>query len=117
MSLCTAKRSNHESCKAKAIRGGNVCRVHGGAAPQVRRKAAERLAAMIDPALAVLAATLRQKIDKRLSLSAAGDILNRNSLNGKQHVEVSGGLSLADVLRARRARRLDAGNSAKGQEL
>lgn len=30
-------------CKKWAIRGGNVCRKHGGAAPQVKAKAKERL--------------------------------------------------------------------------
>ena len=29
-------------CRAWAIRGGTVCRAHGGAAPQVKRRAAER---------------------------------------------------------------------------
>lgn len=41
---CTAKSSRTgEHCKAWAVKGSKVCRVHGGAAPQTRRKAAERV--------------------------------------------------------------------------
>lgn len=105
MSVCTANRSNGESCKAQAIRGGNVCRVHGGSAPQVREKAAERLAALVDPAIGVLAASMRQKKDKRLALTAATDVLNRNNLTGKQQIEIAGGQGWAEILRERRARR------------
>jgi hypothetical protein len=96
----TAKGSG-EPCRRQAIAGAAVCRVHGGAAPQVRRKAAERLAALVDPAIAVLTASMRQTKDKRLALSAAVDVLNRNSLTGKQKVEISGDLSIAEILRLR----------------
>ena len=44
MGQCTASRSNGMKCKAMAIRGGFVCRVHGGSAPQVRLKAQSRIA-------------------------------------------------------------------------
>jgi hypothetical protein len=44
----TAKGSGAR-CKRRPIPGGSVCVKHGGAAPQVRRKAAERLADLIDP--------------------------------------------------------------------
>ena len=47
---CTAKsRRSGKQCKNAAILGGRVCRFHGGAAPQVRRKANERLEDLIDP--------------------------------------------------------------------
>jgi hypothetical protein len=36
-------------CRARAIIGGTVCVTHGGASPQVKRKAAERIADLIDP--------------------------------------------------------------------
>lgn len=47
---CTARsRRSGELCRRWAIRGGTVCIMHGGKAPQVQRKAAERLADLIDP--------------------------------------------------------------------
>ncbi len=36
---CTARRHDGEPCGRFAIVGGTVCTTHGGAAPQVRRKA------------------------------------------------------------------------------
>jgi hypothetical protein len=48
------RRKNGEPCGAKAIRGGTVCRMHGGGAPQVKAAAAARLRAVVDPALGVL---------------------------------------------------------------
>lgn len=36
-------------CKRAAILGGRVCRTHGGAAPQVKAAAKERIADLIDP--------------------------------------------------------------------
>ena len=51
MTLCTAHTSSGRPCKAHAIRGGTVCWAHGGAALQVKRKAAERLKEARDLAL------------------------------------------------------------------
>lgn len=46
---CRAHRQRDgKPCGAWAMRGTTVCRVHGGMAPQVRAKAAERQAAMTD---------------------------------------------------------------------
>lgn len=45
MSQCTAtSKQTHDRCRQPASSGATVCRFHGGASPQVRRKAAERLA-------------------------------------------------------------------------
>lgn len=46
---CTARNRRGERCKRGPIAGGTVCAMHGGKAPQVQRKAAERLADLIDP--------------------------------------------------------------------
>lgn len=41
---CKAKKTDGSPCKAWAIKGGEVCRVHGGRAPQVKAAAARNLA-------------------------------------------------------------------------
>lgn len=51
---CTARTRNGERCRTHAIQGGTVCRMHGGAAPQVKAKAAQRLADARDKALLLL---------------------------------------------------------------
>jgi hypothetical protein len=42
---CRARRTDGQPCGCWSIRGGYVCRVHGGSAPQVRAKADARLEA------------------------------------------------------------------------
>ena len=50
--LCKAKSSRTGlPCKLHPITGGMVCQVHGGRAPQVKRKAAERIADMLADAI------------------------------------------------------------------
>lgn len=46
---CGRKTRAGTPCQRFPIAGATVCRKHGGAAPQVKRKAAERLADLIDP--------------------------------------------------------------------
>ena len=41
---CTARRTNGEPCNAWAIKGGTVCRSHGGSIKHVRDAANRRLA-------------------------------------------------------------------------
>jgi len=50
---CTATASSTgERCKQPAIKGSNVCRFHGGRAPQVEEKAKERLERLANETLA-----------------------------------------------------------------
>lgn len=58
---CTAKaRTTGDRCGNYAIVGGTVCRMHGGAAPQVRLAARARLAALVDPAIDALTRVLEE---------------------------------------------------------
>jgi hypothetical protein len=93
MGQCTATSGRGTRCRAQAIRGGNVCITHGGAAPQVRAAAVRRLAALVDPAIGVLSKSLKSKSD-RIKLDAAKDVLDRNSLSGSNKLELHGNLNV-----------------------
>lgn len=60
-----------------------VCRMHGGAAPQVIAKAEERLKALIHPAIARLAELVAQKEFPSVAIAAVKDVLDRNGMLGK----------------------------------
>jgi hypothetical protein len=81
MGRCKAKKQSGDPCGAWAIKGATVCHAHGGSAPQVRRKARERLLEGADPAAALLNEQVK---DKKLSAadrrSAAVAILDRAGL-------------------------------------
>ncbi len=92
---CRAKaKSTGARCARPAIAGAVVCRVHGGAAPQVKRKAAERLRDLQDPAITALEDALRPTEDTRDRIRAATEVLNRTGLVPGvklQHVGEDGG--------------------------
>ena len=79
---CTAH--NHGSgvqCRAKAIAGAVVCRMHGGAAPQVKAKARQRLLAAADPAAARLIELINDRtLEPRDTLAAIRELFNRAGL-------------------------------------
>jgi hypothetical protein len=76
------------------MRGCNVCRSHGGAAPQVKRRAEERLAALVDPAIAELRKLLRSN-SPAVVLGAVKDILDRNGFKPQDVVVVEGDIVAA----------------------
>ena len=62
---CTATNRQGARCGRWAIRGGTVCKAHGGGSPQVKRRAEERLQAaqerfldLLEPAVNELARLL-----------------------------------------------------------
>lgn len=70
--------------------------MHGGAAPQVRRKATLRLLELIDPAIATLAremATAEKSADKQ---RAANSILDRAGM--PRRTEIMDGAAATDLL-------------------
>lgn len=48
---CTAHKHNGDPCRRYAAKGTNVCRLHGGAAPQVMAKAKRRMSEANDRAV------------------------------------------------------------------
>lgn len=70
---CSAHSSRSgDRCKKSPILGGSVCRTHGGSAPQVKRKALERLKELQAPAVEVLA----QAIDaEEQQLNRKGEVI------------------------------------------
>ena len=74
---CTAKsKRSGQRCKRAPIRGGNVCSMHGGKAPQVEGSARERLASLVDPAIVALRKALEAD-DLNATLRAARLVLDR----------------------------------------
>lgn len=70
MKCSAVAKSSGNQCRRDAILGGTVCQVHGGAAPQVKRKAAERIAEARDFA-----------IQRFIDLAADGNIDGRVALD------------------------------------
>lgn len=99
---CSAKSTRTgQPCKLPPIKGGTVCATHGGAAPQVKRKAEERIAEararfldLLDPSFQVYQQALKQgtQPDGQLqhALAAARDAFDRVLGKAVQRNEVGG---------------------------
>lgn len=86
---CTARRRSGEPCRNAPMLGSNVCRMHGGAAPQVKRAAQMRILQASDKAAARLVEMMQDKtIPPAIQLAAARDLLDRAGLVGKQEIEL-----------------------------
>lgn len=88
--FCSARRSDGTKCRGMAIRGGSVCYVHGGAAPQVKLKARARIEAMVDPALDELRKLISSADTDAVKLSAIKDVLDRAGYKLPEVVQTDG---------------------------
>lgn len=92
---CTAwSRTAGEQCRQPAIPGGTVCRFHGGASPDVKRKAALRLASLVDPAIATLGREMVKAERSADRQRAANSILDRAGISRAASSEVEVARSL-----------------------
>lgn len=87
---CTARKSNGDPCRQRPIRGGSVCRYHGGSAPQVLAKAKERITANADRAAKQLIELMEDETTPpAVKLNAARDLLDRAGLTPAQVIQHS----------------------------
>jgi len=81
---CTAtSKQSGDRCRNKAIPGGNVCRFHGGDAPQVRAAALARIVEARDLALAKLISGLDElgdEFDPRVLLDIVTKLTDKAEL-------------------------------------
>lgn len=86
---CTARRKSGQPCSNWAIRGSNVCRMHGGGAPQVKRAAMVRLLLASDSLMAQLLLIALDKSEPTpVRLAAIRDALDRAGLSAKEELAV-----------------------------
>lgn len=100
---CAAmSKQSGERCKRAPIRGGSVCKIHGGGAPQVQKSARARLAEEVMPSISRLA-TERDNDEATPSerIRAATAILDRSGYGPSVGIQLDDARSsLAAKLRA-----------------
>lgn len=86
---CTARsKQSQKPCRNAPIPGGTVCRFHGGAAPQVKAKALERLQAYQDRAIDRLFELVEQAQFPSTAFAAVRDVLDRTMGKPTESVSV-----------------------------
>ena len=84
---CRATNNRGEPCRYSPIPGGAVCRFHGGAAPQVKLAAMDRLRALQNPAIDRLAKLIAQEEFPTVAYAASRDVLDRTLGKPQEQVQ------------------------------
>lgn len=95
---CSAHSSRTgKPCQKYPIAGATVCRTHGGAAPQVQRKAAERLAELVPKAIQKLDALMDRDEYPSVQFAASKAVIEFAEGKATERVEQehSGGLVIS----------------------
>lgn len=101
---CAAHRKNGEQCRKWAIQGGNICKSHGGAAPQVVAKAKQRLqeaSARLSERLIGLAENSLAdgtKVGAYVQVQAINSALDRAGVSEQKQLDVSVSTPLDQIL-------------------
>lgn len=87
---CVAHKKTGERCRQAPIRGGTVCKFHGGANRHVRAKAQERILAASDHAARRLIEFMNdKKVPYAVRLAATKDLLDRGGLSARHAVDIT----------------------------
>ena len=88
---CSAKSSRTgKACQKSPVVDSNVCRFHGGAAPQVKAKARQRIEAAADRmARELLRMAVDQNVSDTVKLAVIRDALDRAGLKPQTEIAVS----------------------------
>ena len=82
---CNGTLQSGKRCRREAIEGSVVCEIHGGLAPQVRRRAAERVLLTADEAIQVIKSFISDPtVPAGVRLKAAQDLADRAGLAAAQ---------------------------------
>lgn len=87
--LCKAKRRDGQLCKAPAVTGMRVCKLHGAKSPQAKQAARIRFADMAAPAMAKTFQLMMNAGSENTQLNAASSILDRTGYGRQQVVEAA----------------------------
>jgi hypothetical protein len=91
MIRCNGTLQSGRRCRREAIDGSVVCEIHGGLAPQVRRRAAERVLLSADEAIQVIRSFISDpNAPAGVRLKAAQDIADRAGLAAVQIHQIIG---------------------------
>jgi hypothetical protein len=84
---CKAHKTNGDPCKAQAMKGQNVCRVHGGMAPQNLAAAKRRMLEAVEPAIAELIRLTREAKTEGDRIKAIVQVLDRVGWTAEERLE------------------------------